>query len=182
MVYCWRKFWCSYLVVYMHLRLSLFQPSSHFSCDTHSKQSFCLDKEGFLWLSLCSFGPWSNSFDLCRTLHALDASLSCICASCISLYALLLFLHLILLLCFCFCVCKNPKTTKKVKNSKSLIIYIWSHVTCDFGLVPSYKWRSTFTSLTCFVYTSIFVGKILTSMCDLQLCFMLALFHDKKML
>ena len=28
-----------------------------FSWDTHSKQSFRLDEEGFLWLSFCSFGP-----------------------------------------------------------------------------------------------------------------------------
>ena len=68
----------------MHLQFSFFQPWSHFSWDTHSKQSFRLDEEGFLWLSFCSFGPWSNSFDLYRTLHAF-------CASCISLYALFLF-------------------------------------------------------------------------------------------
>ena len=81
----------------MHLRFSFFQPSSHFSWDTHSKKLLCLDEEGFLWLSFYSFGPWSNSFDLCRTLHAFDALLSCIYVSCIFLYALFwLFLHLIL--------------------------------------------------------------------------------------
>ena len=103
----------------MHIQFSFFQPSSFFSWDTHSKQSFCLDEEWFLWLSFCSLGPWSNSFDLCRTLHALNASLSCIYASCISLYAVFwLFLHLVLLLCFCFCVCKNPKTQKSEKFKK----------------------------------------------------------------
>ena len=66
---------------YVYLLFSFFQPSSHFSWDTHSKQSFRLDKEGFLWLSLFSFGSWSNSFDLCRTLYVLDVLLSCICAS-----------------------------------------------------------------------------------------------------
>ena len=108
----------------MHLRFSFFQPSSHFSWDTHSKQSFRLDEEGFLWLSFYSFGPWFNSFDLCRTLHALDASLPCICASCISLYALFCFCfcfdHTLLLL---FCVSKNPKPHKKWKIEK-----VWSYI------------------------------------------------------
>ena len=152
----------------MYLRFSFFQPSSHFSWDTHSKQSFRLDEEGFLWLRFCSFGPWSNSFDLCRTFHALDASLSCICALCISLYALFwLFLHLILHLCFCFCVCKNPKTHKKWKIQK-----VWSYM---FEHIPhmslalylcTYKWLCAFTSLTCSFCTYIFGGKILTSLCD----------------
>ena len=91
MVSSWKSFWCSYLLVNVYLWFLFFQPSSHFSWDTHSKQSFRLDEEGFLWLSFCSFGHWSNYFDFCRTLHALDASLSCICASCISLYALFCF-------------------------------------------------------------------------------------------
>ena len=93
MVSCWRKFFLFFLLVFVHLWFLFFQPSSHFSWDIYSKQSFCLDDEKFLWLSLYFFGPWFNSFDLCRTLHTLDASLSCICASCISLYALF---------CFCF--------------------------------------------------------------------------------
>ena len=105
----------------MHFQFSFFQPSSHFSWDTHSKQSFRLDEEGFLWLSFCSFGPWSNSFDPCRTFHALDVISSCICASCIYLYALLLFF--ILLLCFSFVWVKNPKPHKKWKIQK-----IWSYM------------------------------------------------------
>ena len=148
----------------MHLRFLFFQPSFHFSWDTHSKQSFCLDKERFLWLSFCSFGPWSNSFNLCRTFHTLNASLSCICASCISLYALFCFCfdHTLLSL---FCVCKNSKPHKKWKIQK-----VWSHMfeymSCEFGLVPSYLWHSAFTSLACFVCTYIFVGEILKSRCD----------------
>ena len=92
--------------------------SSNPRLTSHPKQSFRLDEKGFLWLSFYSFGPWFNSFNLCRTLHALDTLLSCICASCISLYALFLFLFFILLLCLCFCVCKNPKTHKKWKIQK----------------------------------------------------------------
>ena len=100
----------------------ILRTSSHFLWDTHSKQSFHLDEEGFIWLSFCSFGPSSNSFDLCRTLYALNASLSCICASCNFLYALFLFLQLILLLCFCFVWVKNPKPYKKWKIQK-----VWSY-------------------------------------------------------
>ena len=111
----------------MHLRFSFFQPSSHFSWDIHSKQLFRLDEEGFLWLSFCSFDLWSNSFDLCRTFHALDASLSCICASCISLYALFCFLFLLLLLCFSFVWVKNPKPHKKWKIQK-VWLYLFEHI------------------------------------------------------
>ena len=97
---------------------SYFQPLSHFSWDTHSKHLFHLGEKWFLWLRFCYFGFWSNSFVLCRTLHALDASLSCICASCISLYALFLFLLLILLLCFCFVCVKIKKRIKSEKFKK----------------------------------------------------------------
>ena len=105
----------------MHLEFSFFQPLSLFLWDTHSKQLFCLDEEEFLWLSFCSFGHWSNSFDLCRTLHTLDAIYSCICSSCIYLYVLLLFF--ILLLCFNFVWVKNPKSHKKWKIQK-----VWSYM------------------------------------------------------
>ena len=39
------------------IQFSFFQPSSHFFWDTHSKQSFRLDEEEFLWLSFYSFCP-----------------------------------------------------------------------------------------------------------------------------
>ena len=84
----------------MHFQFSFFQPSSHFSWDTHSKQSIRLDEEGFLWLSFCSFGSWSNSFDLCRTLHALNAISSCILCI-LHLFVCIAFVF-ILLLCFSF--------------------------------------------------------------------------------
>ena len=112
----------------MHLWFSFSQSSSYFSWDTHSKQSLCLDEEGFLWLSLCSFSLWSNFFDLCRTLHALDASLSCICASCIFLYALFD--------CFCiwsyfytfvFVCVKIQKPHKKWKIQK-VWLYMFEHI------------------------------------------------------
>ena len=125
------------LLVYVHLRFSFFQPSSYFSWDTHFKQSFRLDEEEFLWLSFCSFGPWSNSFDLCRTRHALDASLSCICASCISLYALfLLFLHLIILYCFWFVWVKIQNHIKSEKFKKFDRIYLSTY--------HMWVWPSTF--------------------------------------
>ena len=134
MVSCWRKF-LTFLPPCLCAFPALFQPSSHFSWDTHSKQSFCLDEEGFLWLTFCSFGPWFNSFNLCKTFHALDASLSCICASCISLYALFCFCWSYL---FCFWVCsKIQKPIKIEKSSKSLIVCV-VYITCEFGLVPSY--------------------------------------------
>ena len=111
----------------MHLRFSffqpssLFQPSSHFSWDTHSKQSFRLDEKRFLWLSFCSFGPWSNSFDLCRTLYALNVISSCIL--CILHLFVCIVLFFILLLYFWFVWVKNPKPHKKWKIQK-----IWSYM------------------------------------------------------
>ena len=105
----------------MHLRFSFFHHSSHFSWDAHSKQSFCLDKEGFLWLSFYSLGPWSNSFNFCWTLHALNVISSCI------LCILLLFICIVyvfyLTFMSLFCVCKNPKPHKKWKIQK-----VWSYM------------------------------------------------------
>ena len=105
----------------MHLRFLFFQPSSYFSWDTHSKQSFCLDEERFLWLSFCSFGPWSNSFDFCRTLHALNVISSCI--FCILHLFICIVFVLILLLYFCFVWVKNPKPHKMWKIQK-----VWSNM------------------------------------------------------
>ena len=119
----------------MHLRFSFFQPSSHFSWDTHSKQSFRLDEEGFLWLSFCSFGPWSNSFDLCRTLHALNVISSCIL--CILHLSVCIVLFFILLLYFSFVWVKNPKPHKKWKIQKvwSYMFEHISHVSLAFTFV-----------------------------------------------
>ena len=147
----------------MHLRFSFFQPSSHYSWDTHSKQSFRFDEEGFLWLSFCFFGLWSNSFNLWRTLHALNVISSCIL--CILHLFICIVSVLILLLCFSF-VWVKIKNHIKVKNSKSLIVYVWTHITCGFCLVPLYLWLCTFTSLAYSLYTYIFVRKILKFMCD----------------
>ena len=100
----------------MHLRFSFFQPSSHFSWDTHSKQSICLNEEGFPWLSLCCFGHWSNSFDLCKTLHALNVISSCIL--CILHFFVCIAFVLILLLCFSFVWVKIQNHIKSEKFKK----------------------------------------------------------------
>ena len=76
-------------------------------------------------VDLCSFGPWSNSFNLCRTLHALDASLSCICASCISLYALFFFFWSYFNALF-FSVSKIQKPIKSIKSKK------FNHLCCVY--------------------------------------------------
>ena len=94
------------------------------SWDTYFKKSFRLDEKRFLWLSFYFFGPWTDFFDLCRTLHALNATPLCICASCIYLYALCL---LILLYCFCFEWIKIQKLIKSKKISKNLIAYVVSY-------------------------------------------------------
>ena len=105
----------------MHLWFSFFQPSSLFSWDTQSKQLFYLDEEGFLWLSFCSFGLWFNSFNLCRTLHALNVISSCIL--CILHSFICIAFVFILLLCFSFVWVKNPKPHKKWKIQK-----VWSYI------------------------------------------------------
>ena len=98
-----------------------FQSLSLFSWNTHSKQLFRLDEEGFLWLSFCSFSPWSNSFDLCKTLYALNVISSCIL--CILHFFICIVFVLILLLCFSFMWVKNPKPHKKWKIQK-----VWSYM------------------------------------------------------
>ena len=61
-----------------------------------------------------------------------------------------LFVDLTLLFFFCMSK-KNPKTHKKYKISKKFdhLYCVISHV--EFGLVPSYQWRSAYTSLACYV-------------------------------
>ena len=126
----------------MHLWFSFFQPLSHFSWDTHSKQSFCLDEEGFLWLSFCFFGLWSNSFDLCRTLHALNVISSCI--FCILHLFICVVFVLILLLCFSFVWVKNPKPHKKWKIQKVWRICLSTCLMC--------VWPCTFVQMALCIY------------------------------
>ena len=118
----------------MHLRFLFFQPSSHFSWDTHFKQSFCLDEEGFLRLRFCSFGPWSNSFDLCWTLHALNVISLCIL--CILLFFICVVFVLILLLCFSFVWVEIQNHIKSEKFKKfdciCLSIYHMWVLPCTF--------------------------------------------------
>ena len=60
---------------------------------------------------------------------------------------------------------------------------MFEHISCVFGLVPSYKWLSVFMSLVCYACTSIFVGKILTSMCDYcKSIFKLAMNNQSKIM
>ena len=79
-------------------------------------------------------------------------------------FVLVVFVNLTLHVLF-LNVLKNSKTIKIEKSPKGLIACV-VYITCVFGLVPSYLWCSAFTSLTCSVWTFIFVGKILKSMCD----------------
>ena len=123
----------------MHLQFSFFQPSSYFSWDTHSKQSFCLDEKGFLWLSFCSFGPWSNSFDLCRTLHALNVISSCI--FCILHLFIYIVFVLILLLCFSFMWVKiqNHINSEKFKKFDCIclstcLMWVWPCIFVQMAL------------------------------------------------
>ena len=102
----------------------------------HTSQTIVrLDEEGFLWLSFCSFGSRSNSFDLCWTLHALIVISSYI------LYILHLFVCIVFgywsyFYAFVFVWVKIQKHIKSEKF-KSLIIYVWAHFTYEFGWVQS---------------------------------------------
>ena len=126
----------------MHLQFSFFQPPSHFSWDTHSKQSICFDEEGFLWLSFCSFGPWSNSFDLCWTLHALIVISSCIL--CILHLFVCIVSFLILLLCFYFVWVKIQNHIKSEKFKKFDRICLSTY--------HMWVWPCTFVQMTLCIY------------------------------
>ena len=83
--------------------LSMCISSSHSSNSCLSSHETFISNNFFVWMRKGSYGwvftlfsPWSNSFNLCRVLYALDAIYSCICASCIYLYALFLFFILVL--------------------------------------------------------------------------------------
>ena len=132
----------------MHFRFSFFQPSSYFSWDTHSKQSFYLDKEGFLWLSFCSFGPWSNSFDLCRTLHALNVISSCI--FCILHLFICIVFVLILLLCFTFVWVKKKKKKKIQNHIKSEKFKKFDRICLSTCLM--WVWPCTFVQMVLCIY------------------------------
>ena len=126
----------------MYLRFSFFQLLSHFSWDTHSKQSFYLDEEGFLWLSFCSFGPWSNSFDLCRTLHTLNVISSYIFCI-LHLFICILFV-LILLLCFSFVWVKIQNHIKSEKFKKFDCICLSTYY--------MWVWLCTFVQMALCIY------------------------------
>ena len=149
----------------MHLWFSFFQPLSHFSWDTHSKQTLRLDEEEFLWLSFCSFGHWSNSFDLCRTLHALNVISSWIFFFCILHLFICIVFVFILLLCFSFVWVKIQNHIKSEKFKKfnriclsTCLMWVWPCAFVQMALC--------IYSLACSFCTYVFVGKILTSLCD----------------
>ena len=106
----------------------------------------------FLWLNFCTFGLWSNSYNLCRTIHALNVISSCVL--CILHFFICIVSILILLLCFCFRVCKNPKPHKKWKIQK-IWSYIFEHIShvslalylCTNGLLCIYEFNLFFMHL-----------------------------------
>ena len=98
-----------------------------------NNHSVWMRKGSYGW-AFCSFGPWSNSFDLCRTLHALNVISSCI--FCILHLFICIGFFFILLLCFSFVREKNPKPDKKWKIQKvwSYMFEHMSHMSLDLYL------------------------------------------------
>ena len=133
-------------VVNAFTSLSMCISSSHSSNLRLTSHETLIPNNHFVWMKKDSYGwafalldPWSNFFDLCRTLHALDASLSCIYASCISLYALFCF-YFDLTFMSLFYVYKNPKPHKKWK------IQNFDHI-C-LSTFHMWVWPSTFVLMT----------------------------------
>ena len=88
----------------------------------HSFQTIVLFGWGRVpMVELLLFWSLIYSFDLCRTLHALNVI--SLCVLCILYLFIFIVSVLILLLCFCFCVCKNLKPHKKWKIQK-----VWSYI------------------------------------------------------
>ena len=89
-----------------------------------------------VWMKKGSYG-WAFTLlvlDLILSIFVRPFMLFCI----LHFFVCIVLLSLILLLCFSFMWIKNPKPHKKWKFQKSLIVYVWAHITCEFGLVPSY--------------------------------------------
>ena len=148
---------------FLYVSLVLILPTLVSLFMRHSFQTIVhLDEEWFLWLSFCSFAPWSNSFDLCRTLHALNVISSCIL--CILHFFICIVSILILLLCFSFVWVKIQNHIKSEKFKKFDRIYLSTY---HMWVLPC---TSVLMALCIYelshVCTYIFVGKTLTSMCD----------------
>ena len=63
-------------------------------------------------------------------------------------------------------VLKKIQKPIKIENSLKSLITCIVYISCEFSLVPSYLWRSAFTSLACYVCIYIFVRKSLKTMGD----------------
>ena len=81
------------------------------------------------------------------------------------LLVFLLFIDLTLLVLF-LSVLKKIQKPIKIENSLKSLITCIVYISCEFSLVPSYLWRSAFTSLACYVCIYIFVRKSLKTMGD----------------
>ena len=137
------SFWPLMLITRIHLWwaqvLSLDSFKKQISVSIPSRvqsQAFGLEfiVKGFLWLSFYSFSPWSNSFDLCRTLHALNVISSCIL--CILHFFICIIFFFILLLCFSFVWVKIQNHIKSEKFKKFDRICLSTYHMC--------VWPSTF--------------------------------------
>ena len=91
---------------------------------------------------LLFFGSWSNFFDLCRTLHALNVISSCIL--CILHFFLCIVSILILLLCLSFVWVKIQNHIKSEKFKKFDCICLSTYHMC--------VWPSTFVQMTLYIY------------------------------
>ena len=102
-----------------------------------------------------------------RTIGSCIISCIAFCLYHVSFTSFVLYLLLLILFfMFCFLVCSKNSKTIKIEKSSKILIACFVYITCKFGLVPSFLQRSAFTSLTYYVCTYIFVGKILKTMGD----------------
>ena len=116
MVSCWRKF-LMLLPPCLCASPVLILPTLVLLLMRHSFQTIVpFGWERFLWLCFCSFGSWSNFFNLYRTLHALNVISSCIL--CILYFFVCTVFVLILLLCFSLMWVKIQNHIKSEKYKK----------------------------------------------------------------
>ena len=123
--------------------LSMCISGSHSSNPRLHSHEALIPNNRSVWMRNGSYG-WAFSFLVLDLILSIFVGpfmhwLSCLhafYASCISIICIVFLL--ILLLCFNFMWVKIQNHIKS-KNLKSLIVYVWAHVTCMFGLVPSYK-------------------------------------------
>ena len=131
-------------VVNAFTSLSMCISSSHSSNLRLTSHETLIPNNHFVWMKKDSYGwafalldPWSNFFDLCRTLSCIRCFI--IMHLCIMhlFICIVFFFVFILLLCPCF-VCIKIQNHIKSEKFKNLIVYARALFTCEFGLVPSY--------------------------------------------